>query len=1145
MRKIVFTIFVCLFCLGGFFFGAKETEAAIAYGDVTTLSGKGAATTDALTAPSVSGSDTVMILFAAVNAANDLSLTASYAGASLGSPDIDGVFVNYIKTAAWIVVNPTSAGNFVVSGVDQSCGMYCSWALTAIYYTGVEQSTTYRTGKTGTGLDTPATVDVTNSQSGDLIVGLFGLDDTADSNGMTEARIGGGQVYRSQVTNGTSEAAASVGEESGASGTVTHSWAFVNDANNGWSEIAIPLIPVGGDTSGPPPDPHPGLSSGLIGYWTFDGRDTINNVVDRSGYNNTGYLQEFTSTTTVPGKIGQALKFNGNGNYVEMNDVADGTGYDFAAGASFTLSAWIKPDTLLAGQEIIMKEGGFGANYSLEIALWGTNGQIGLNKIGGGADNDTISSLGVKAGVWNHVIAVKDGTTVTFYINGVSSPGDEAWDNAGPTDSFLRIGKKGYSYTSDFGGGIDDVRIYNRALSAGEVGQLYNFGRTKLSKPPNYLSMSSGLVGYWTFDGSKISGANAIDSSGLNNTGTITGAAPTVGKLGQALKFNAGSTVHDRVSVSDKSYFRTAPLSVSFWVNFFSLPTGSNQQQLVMKTYTGGYPWNSWNIYENDEDHKIHFEVFNTEGSSGFSLGSDSAPQLLKWYHVVATIDGSYNGKMYINAVQQSATGNSVSMLSSPGDSLTIGAWPGNNDSYAKIDEVRVYSRALSAEEVGRLYKFGSAKMSVTPKYAESSGLVGHWTFDGKDLISNVKDVSGNNNNGYLSGFTSTTTVPGKIGQGLKFNGSSNYVNIGTGASLNFNDTAPWTFSAWLFWKGPTTNWPGITGGGNSGADGILFNYDNPSYRYGYRMTTSPYTIYYFNANSSLDSLNKWQYVTFVADGAGNLSLYKNGAFYQTLTEITGTGILFHYLGAAYDTASQFFNGIMDDVRIYSRALSVSDIQALYNSGKGKISVKSGPSTFVCGQPLNYNGDSYATVYINGQCWMGENLRTTKKPDGVTDISSYCYPASGCASPWGRLYDWDVAMNGSSAAGAVGAKIQGICPADWHIPSDYNADSGDDMQRLSNYLGGDTLAGGHLKKTGTDEWNSPNTGADNSSNFTAYPAGDWESDYANLGIANIYWSSSQLNSSNGWYRLLLNNEASFTRGAIEKNLGFSVRCVKD
>ncbi|PJA86976.1 MAG: hypothetical protein CO141_01900 [Candidatus Moranbacteria bacterium CG_4_9_14_3_um_filter_42_9] len=197
-----------------------------------------------------------------------------------------------------------------------------------------------------------------------------------------------------------------------------------------------------------------------------------------------------------------------------------------------------------------------------------------------------------------------------------------------------------------------------------------------------------------------------------------------------------------------------------------------------------------------------------------------------------------------------------------------------------------------------------------------------------------------------------------------------------------------------------------------------------------------------------------------------------------------------------------------------------------------------------CGDTLTYCGDSYATVQMTStygsQCWLQENLRNTTKPDCATAITSYCH-ASGCASPWGRLYTWTTAMNGATTATGCGAKIQGICPSGWHIPSDYTSCATDDFPALGTN-------GGALKKVNTSSgvpWAEPNTGATNASNWTGYPAGYWGSGFNSRGYNGFFWSSAENDGSDAWNRLLYYYNAGWVRYYYNKSYGFSVRCVKD
>jgi len=202
-------------------------------------------------------------------------------------------------------------------------------------------------------------------------------------------------------------------------------------------------------------------------------------------------------------------------------------------------------------------------------------------------------------------------------------------------------------------------------------------------------------------------------------------------------------------------------------------------------------------------------------------------------------------------------------------------------------------------------------------------------------------------------------------------------------------------------------------------------------------------------------------------------------------------------------------------------------------------------ASFSCGQNITYNSDTYSTVLIGTQCWLADNLRTTLKPDGSA-LTSYCYTGTGCAYPWGRIYDWTTMMNGATTATGCGAKIQGICPNGWHIPSAKSSCTNDDFYLLSTYLGGSSVSGGALKVTGTTYWQTPNTGATNSSGFSGVGAGFMitPSSFTNR-YNNGQFFSSYNPSGNPTILLLLYNTSSASIGGTASNYDNSVRCIKD
>jgi uncharacterized protein (TIGR02145 family) len=205
---------------------------------------------------------------------------------------------------------------------------------------------------------------------------------------------------------------------------------------------------------------------------------------------------------------------------------------------------------------------------------------------------------------------------------------------------------------------------------------------------------------------------------------------------------------------------------------------------------------------------------------------------------------------------------------------------------------------------------------------------------------------------------------------------------------------------------------------------------------------------------------------------------------------------------------------------------------------------------FICGNSFSdyRDGKSYTTVQIGTQCWMAQNLNIGTRIAGSTEqtnnttIEKYCYVNNeDYCDVYGGLYQWNEIMNYSTTPG-----IQGICPTGWHLTTDA------EWTILIEYLGGEMFAGGNIKTTGAIEegtglWYSPNTGATNSSGFTALPGGLRYTDglLGHLSYYGYWWSSSPLDASNAWYRRLDYDNAQVYYGFTDKVHGFSVRCLMD
>jgi uncharacterized protein (TIGR02145 family) len=188
------------------------------------------------------------------------------------------------------------------------------------------------------------------------------------------------------------------------------------------------------------------------------------------------------------------------------------------------------------------------------------------------------------------------------------------------------------------------------------------------------------------------------------------------------------------------------------------------------------------------------------------------------------------------------------------------------------------------------------------------------------------------------------------------------------------------------------------------------------------------------------------------------------------------------------------------------------------------------------------DGNIYHTVIIGTQLWMVENLQTTHYRNGdpiqkITDprawetasgkVGTYCtYDYNEANAPvYGRLYSYWVLTD-----------MRNVCPEGWRLPTD------EDWQTLQNHLGGYQVAGGALKEAGTEHWQAPNTGATNSSGFTARPAGNCGyGGFASLGSSCYFWSDP---AERFTVALLKDHEDVAGTGNGASILGLSIRCIR-
>lgn len=203
------------------------------------------------------------------------------------------------------------------------------------------------------------------------------------------------------------------------------------------------------------------------------------------------------------------------------------------------------------------------------------------------------------------------------------------------------------------------------------------------------------------------------------------------------------------------------------------------------------------------------------------------------------------------------------------------------------------------------------------------------------------------------------------------------------------------------------------------------------------------------------------------------------------------------------------------------------------------------------------DGNQYNWVKINNQVWMAENLAYLPSVNMVADGSedatgSYYYvfgydgtnvtdaKATANYTTYGVLYNWTAATAGSISSSTNPSGIQGVCPTGWHLPSTA------EWTQLTDFLGGISIAGDKLKETGTSHWSAPSSVSTNEYGFSALPGGyRSNNDFLSISYYGKWWSSTENNDIYAWCRYIHNYQSSVSNSYDNKELGFSVRCVKD
>ncbi|WP_445475414.1 LamG-like jellyroll fold domain-containing protein [Methanococcoides methylutens] len=432
--------------------------------------------------------------------------------------------------------------------------------------------------------------------------------------------------------------------------------------------------------------PTPISEKGLVAYYPFDG-----DVKDYSGNNNHGTNN---GAVFVSGVRDQALSFDGKDDYVRspVNINPDKM-------PQVTIIAWAKSD--LESRTIISHDNG---GFDRTIAIDNRGGGLGWSAFSG--SGGVLGFHPATIGEWTFIATVydQDAQTITMYVDdkvyqkkGVLSGG---WD-------YTNIGSNP-SYGGNFDGVIDEVRIYNSALSQSEINSIRQ-GATVPGPAPTPTPTPSptpipgrGLVAYYPFDG------DVRDYSGNNNHGTPNGnVAFTAGVVGNSAATFDGKS-HIEVKDSD-SLDLTEDFTFAGWLNKKDAGVGGWAVVFSKGDTSSLFAVNSpYALYHDSNG------IYSSVRVAGQTITSTAETNFNEWYFVTVTKDGS-ELKFYINGELKDTKTSAVSIPESD-TNLLIGIDPPGTSEYFRgsMDDLRIYNVALSQSEINAIYQ-GTTVPAPTP----------------------------------------------------------------------------------------------------------------------------------------------------------------------------------------------------------------------------------------------------------------------------------------------------------------------------------------------------------------------------------------------------------------------------------------------
>jgi Concanavalin A-like lectin/glucanases superfamily len=587
---------------------------------------------------------------------------------------------------------------------------------------------------------------------------------------------------------------------------------------------------------------------------------------------------------------------------------------------------------------------------------------------------------------------------------------------------------------------------FNPPGNAGDTRYNGGYGAMQYCNSGSWVRMggagdtATGLVGWWKLDESSGGG---VDSSGSGNISYINGTPswnPTGGIQNGALDITPTMTSMHILPSSSLNNLKA--LTIAVWLY---RPHGTDSTQFLANKWGGGQ-YIGWDFGFDGGDGAspvTHDNVmFWLDGSEAYWYFS--IPHIAQWIHVAVTWDGRADSPvLYLDGISlgtdQSGLWYGNTHYDDSANDIDVGD-PSPTGDAGLMDDLRIYNRALSAADVMTLFtSTGGASGDI------NSNLVGWWKLDDASSGNALTTAADSSGSGYTatlktSGSTCTggTNCPawtssGKIANALTFNGSTQEADVASISGITN------TFTVAFWEKTSVTSGQVLWQMGSSAS--CKSDYSGSHIGCTVQGNTAP-TV----GNSATDDGN-WHHIAYVVNNTSQ-TLYVDGASRATGSE-TPTGLpntSCFGSGNCWGTSS-YFNGTLDDVRIYSRALSASDVLTLYDSTKT-----------ACASPVGYAGDqmynagtNHVMQFCNGTSWIpmgkvpGSGGGGCSSPAGVegdtiynnvSRVTQYCdgttWRAMGGNIPITGLIHWwnfDEAPGATTAFDSIGGANATLTPS--------------------------------------------------------------------------------------------------------------------